>query len=79
MKLKIAKIEADIVREEKEVGYWIDYRDRGASEHVKQIKLLEQELEDMQISHDEMASKLDSTIFLLHISLKKATGKYIIR
>ncbi len=43
------------MNEQRQVAYWKEYSERGSSEHAKQIKLLEQELIDMQNSHDEMA------------------------
>ncbi len=55
LKEQIALKEADIVNEQRQVAYWKEYSERGSSEHAKQIKLLEQELIDMQNSHDEMA------------------------
>lgn len=39
----------------KEVLCWSWYRDKGKAEHEKQIRILEQELQDMQNSFDEMA------------------------
>ena len=57
MKEQIARKEAEITREKKEVAYWHQYKDRGCHSHGKQIKLLQDELVDMQKSFDEMAGE----------------------
>ncbi len=36
------------------VDKWLEYKNKGQHEHAKQIKILEQELEDMQYSFDDM-------------------------
>ena len=44
--------------EEKQVEYWNEYKDRGQFEHQKQIKLMQQELVDMETSFKEMSGEL---------------------
>ena len=57
LKAQIARTQSEIVREQRQVAYWTEYKDKGQHEHKKQIMLLEQELVDMQRSFDEMAGK----------------------
>ena len=62
MKDKINTLETDIVQFTGEVAYWTEYRERGGDEHKTQIKLLEQELVDMQASFDEMRGHLERAL-----------------
>ena len=55
LKEQIARKESDIVIEQQQRMYWHEYKDKGKDDQSLQIKLLEQELVDMQSSFDEMA------------------------
>ena len=57
LKEQIARRAADIAMEEKQADYWSEYKAKGQHDHSKQIKLLEQELIDMQSTFDEMSSR----------------------
>lgn len=57
MKEQIARTEAEIVKEQRQVQYWNEYKEKGQFHHKKQIELLDHELIDMQNSYDEMAGK----------------------
>ena len=57
IKLEIKKKEKEIEDEKATVAKWQAYKDIGCHEHAKHIKLLEEELIDMQSSFDEMKSK----------------------
>jgi len=58
LKRKIAMKQVEIEREEKEVAWWNNFRDSGQHKQQMQIKLLEQELRDMEGSFVDMASHL---------------------
>ena len=55
--LEIEKKDKEIEDEKATVAKWQAYKDTGRHEHAKHIKLLEEELVDMQSSFDEMKSK----------------------
>ena len=53
---KEVELEQALVTVEK----WLEYKNKGQHEHAKQIKILEQELEDMQYSFDDMKGTLNN-------------------
>ena len=55
LKEQIARTQTEIVKEQRQASYWNEYKNRGQQDHKKQIRLLEEELVDMQRSFDEMA------------------------
>ncbi len=55
IKNAIALKEAEILMEEKQVQYWQEYRSTGQLDHSKQIKLLQQELVDMELTFNEIS------------------------
>ena len=55
LKEQIARTESHMIKENRQVTYWNEYKDVGCHDHRKQIDLLERELADMQTSYDEMA------------------------
>ncbi|XP_021359396.1 coiled-coil domain-containing protein 83-like isoform X2 [Mizuhopecten yessoensis] len=59
LKKLIAETEGDISREEKEVGLWLAFRDKGDMEEKKQIQLLKDELVDMEVSFGDMKNHLE--------------------
>ncbi|XP_019644885.1 PREDICTED: coiled-coil domain-containing protein 83-like [Branchiostoma belcheri] len=64
LKTEIEEREKELADQTKVVEYWRKYRDEGQHEHAKQIRLLEQELQDMQVNFDEMASHLQRSLDL---------------
>lgn len=62
LKEQIARKEAQIIQEEKQVEYWQEYEEHGRHEHLKQIKLLEQELIDMETSFTEMRGHIERSL-----------------
>ncbi|XP_066277024.1 coiled-coil domain-containing protein 83-like [Branchiostoma lanceolatum] len=64
LKTDIEEMEKELADQLKVVEYWRKYRDDGQYEHAKQIKLLEQELQDMQVNFDEMSSHLQRSLDL---------------
>lgn len=54
MKQKIAETESEMSKEQKELDYWEEFRDKGQHELDRQIQLLVAELEDMSGSFAEM-------------------------
>jgi hypothetical protein len=63
LKEQIARKEAEIVKEKKQVDYWKQYEVKGQHEHSKQIKLLQQELVDMESTFEEMSCMLVIIVF----------------
>ena len=53
--------------------YLKDYKERGLAEHQKQLKLLEQELVEMQESYDEMACEL-FCLYLISFQMIKSVN-----
>lgn len=54
MKKRIAETEAEIAKMQKQVDYWTKYKDKGQHEHSTLIRTLEQEVDDMNTSFNEM-------------------------
>ncbi|XP_070568528.1 coiled-coil domain-containing protein 83-like [Ptychodera flava] len=57
----------------KEVTKWEEYRNSGQHKHATQIKILEQELVDMQSSFDEMKAHLEKTLEKAKTEIGKTT------
>lgn len=62
LKKLIAETEAKIARQQKEVDYWTKYKDTGQYDHATLVRALEQEVEDMTTSFNEMKGHLDSSL-----------------
>ncbi|XP_052240713.1 coiled-coil domain-containing protein 83-like isoform X2 [Dreissena polymorpha] len=54
LRKKIAQTEAEIAAIQKDVDYWTRYKDDGQYVHATQIRALEQEVDDMTTSFNEM-------------------------
>ncbi|KAL3881283.1 hypothetical protein ACJMK2_027738 [Sinanodonta woodiana] len=62
LKAEIRKLESEIEKVQKEVDYWIAYKNEGQKEHQKQIKVLQQDINDMTTSFNEMKAHLEGTL-----------------
>ncbi|XP_030850655.1 coiled-coil domain-containing protein 83 isoform X2 [Strongylocentrotus purpuratus] len=56
-----------------QVKKWTEYKDKGSIEHAKHIKLLQEELEDMQKNFEEMTAHLERTLNIAKEEIKKET------
>lgn len=54
LKRAIAETESEIAKQQKEVNYWTKYKDMGQHDHATLVKALEQEVDDMTTSFNEM-------------------------
>ncbi|XP_041089020.1 coiled-coil domain-containing protein 83 isoform X2 [Polyodon spathula] len=63
--------------EGREKQYWLDYKNVGSKEHAKQIRLLEQELLQMQKDFQEMADHMQRTLDAAVNEINKETEKQI--
>lgn len=54
LKREIAETESEIAKQTKQVNYWTKYKDSGQHDHALQVKTLEQEVDDMNTSFNEM-------------------------
>lgn len=54
LKKAIAETESEIAKQQKEVNYWTKYKDMGQHDHATLVKALEQEVDDMTTSFNEM-------------------------
>ncbi|XP_041089021.1 coiled-coil domain-containing protein 83 isoform X3 [Polyodon spathula] len=61
----------------REKQYWLDYKNVGSKEHAKQIRLLEQELLQMQKDFQEMADHMQRTLDAAVNEINKETEKQI--
>ncbi|XP_077976996.1 coiled-coil domain-containing protein 83-like [Glandiceps talaboti] len=59
----------------KEVSIWQEYKNNGQHKHATQIRILEQELVDMQSSFDEMKSHLEKTLEKAKSEIGKTTDE----
>ncbi|XP_022094811.1 coiled-coil domain-containing protein 83-like [Acanthaster planci] len=73
LKGEIAQRAAELEEELVTVAKWQEYRNKGQHEHAKHIKLLEQELLDMQVSFDEMKAHLERTLNVAKDEIHKST------
>ncbi|XP_064628147.1 coiled-coil domain-containing protein 83-like [Lineus longissimus] len=62
LKEELKEMDVQIAKLQSEVTYWADYKDRGCYDHKKQIKLLENELEDMQNAFEEMTAHINRNL-----------------
>lgn len=67
LKSQIARKMVEIEEMQQEVNVWLAYRDAGRHVHDTEIRILEQELRDLQTSYEDMSSKLP--FFVLHFAL----------
>ncbi|XP_076819679.1 coiled-coil domain-containing protein 83-like [Clavelina lepadiformis] len=58
LRLKIEETDKEYTEVSAEVEYWSSYRDHGSDEHKTQIRLLNDELDDLQHNFDEMCAHL---------------------
>lgn len=62
LKREIAEKEAEIAKMQQEVNYWTKYKDYGQHDHATMIRALEQEVDDMTTSFNEMKGHLDNNL-----------------
>lgn len=48
-------MEEEIAKVDKQVDYWVNYREKGQFDHTKQIQVLQQDINDMEMSFNEMS------------------------
>ncbi|XP_052807568.1 coiled-coil domain-containing protein 83-like isoform X3 [Mya arenaria] len=75
LKRTIAETEAEIVRMQKEVDYWTRYKDEGQHDHATLIRTLEQEVDDMTTSFNEMKEPRLIAFFHRHLDGSLAKTK----
>ncbi|XP_038058941.1 coiled-coil domain-containing protein 83-like [Patiria miniata] len=73
LKRQIAQRAVELEKELVMVAKWKEYKDKGQHEHAKHIKILEQELLDMQVSFDEMKAHLERTLNVAKDEIHKST------
>jgi hypothetical protein len=54
LKRVIAETESEIAKQSKQVEYWTRYKDSGQHDHATLVRTLEQEVDDMNTSFNEM-------------------------
>lgn len=57
IRIQIKQVENQISQTKKEIKIWNDFHNRGTHELDMQIKLLNQEIEDMRTNFEIMSSK----------------------
>ncbi|XP_041463628.1 coiled-coil domain-containing protein 83-like [Lytechinus variegatus] len=65
----IKQYEEDLIQVKK----WTEYKNKGSIEHATHIKLLQEELEDMQKNFEEMRAHLERTLNIAKEEIKKET------
>ncbi|XP_041351289.1 coiled-coil domain-containing protein 83-like [Gigantopelta aegis] len=73
LKSEIAKKEVETEKKQREVHYWVNYKDKDHLNYETQIKVLEQELMDMQNTFDVMAAHLKMSLEESHTVVEKYT------
>ncbi|RXM29425.1 Coiled-coil domain-containing protein 83 [Acipenser ruthenus] len=70
-------LEQTVLTAGREKQYWLDYKNVGSKEHAKQIRLLEQELLQMQKDFQEMADHMQRSLDATVNEINKQTEKQI--
>ncbi|KAK7107638.1 coiled-coil domain-containing protein 83-like [Littorina saxatilis] len=73
LKSQIARKVVEIEEVQREVDTWDQFRDVGSHLHQTQIRILEQELRDMQLSFDEMSTHLHQNLLQTKADIEKYT------
>jgi len=60
-----------------ELEYWMDFKERGQHEQFKQVRLLQQELLDMQSLFDEMSSHLTKSLTTTNKTIQDNVNKQL--
>lgn len=63
---KLVMTDEEINRQDSQLVYWLQVRDKGLHENDKTIHLLEQELIDMEASFTEISSTTTVSLHLLN-------------
>jgi len=79
LEARVHEKSAEIEACQQEVKRWEEYRDRGQFEHEKTIRLLGQEMEDMDISFQEISEHLQSTLSRAKEEIEKSTSEILDR
>ncbi|XP_045197461.2 coiled-coil domain-containing protein 83-like isoform X4 [Mercenaria mercenaria] len=77
LKKVIAETEAEIAKQAKQVDYWTKYKDTGQHDHATLVRTLEQEVDDMSTSFNEMKGHLDSSLAKTKDEIEKYTEEKV--
>ncbi|XP_045197458.2 coiled-coil domain-containing protein 83-like isoform X2 [Mercenaria mercenaria] len=75
LKKVIAETEAEIAKQAKQVDYWTKYKDTGQHDHATLVRTLEQEVDDMSTSFNEMKEPRQIAIYHSHLDSSLAKTK----
>ncbi|KAL5010357.1 hypothetical protein ScPMuIL_012662 [Solemya velum] len=73
LKKEIEAVEEEITKVQKEVDHWVNYREKGQYDHTKQIQVLQQDINDMEMSFNEMSGHLEGTLEQTKTEIKRYT------
>ncbi|KAL4233870.1 hypothetical protein ACF0H5_008544 [Mactra antiquata] len=77
LKRQIAETESQIANVTRQVNYWTKYRDLGQYDHATIVRTLEQEVDDMTTSFNEMKGHLDSSLAKTKEEIEKYTEEKV--
>ncbi|XP_013396467.1 coiled-coil domain-containing protein 83-like [Lingula anatina] len=70
---EIKRKDSEIVEVQKDVAYWLSYKDKGHKTDETKIILLEQELKDMEVTITEMSAHLERTLITAKNEIQQYT------
>ncbi|PVD28627.1 hypothetical protein C0Q70_11221 [Pomacea canaliculata] len=75
LKSQIARKMVEIEEMQQEVNVWLAYRDAGRHVHDTEIRILEQELRDLQTSYEDMSTTLEKSFLASKTEVEKYTDQ----
>jgi hypothetical protein len=76
---QLIKKDEEILVQKNQIAYWEEYRDRGQFEHEKTIRLLQQEITDMEESFREITAHLQAKLTRAKDEIEKSTAEILDR
>lgn len=76
---EVAKMDKKITAVQREIDYWISYREKGQYDHKTQIDVLLQDLEDMKQNYEAMTTYIESKLFKDKMEIETRTNAAITR
>jgi len=79
IKTQIKDVENDIVTQKREIRFWNYYKQKGRSEYDMQIRLLKQEIDQMNENFEIMADHIQSSLVNTKDIIEKSTAETVIK